>query len=211
VDNAVALVQAYLRVNGYFTVSEYPVLEARPHDHRTVTDLDILAFRFPRAGRVLTNPSRTRVGGLATALDPTLGADPAHGDMIVGEVKESRAVLNEATRKPEVLSTALVRFGCCPPEGAPTLVKTLIRRGRVMLPIGHEVRMVAFGAKKGSGAYHAVTLVHVVRFLQDYLNEHWATVRHAESKDPAFGLLILLEKALRAADPRSPRRRSGKP
>ena len=27
-DNAVALVQAYLRVNGYFTVAEYPVLEA---------------------------------------------------------------------------------------------------------------------------------------------------------------------------------------
>ena len=26
-DNAVALVQAYLRVNGYFTVVEYPVLE----------------------------------------------------------------------------------------------------------------------------------------------------------------------------------------
>lgn len=27
-DNAVALVQAYLRVNGYFTVTEYPVVEA---------------------------------------------------------------------------------------------------------------------------------------------------------------------------------------
>lgn len=26
-DNAVALVQAYLHVNGYFTVAEYPVLE----------------------------------------------------------------------------------------------------------------------------------------------------------------------------------------
>lgn len=27
-DTAVALVQAYLHVNGYFTVTEYPVLEA---------------------------------------------------------------------------------------------------------------------------------------------------------------------------------------
>ena len=27
-DNTVALVQAYLRVNGYFTVAEYPVIEA---------------------------------------------------------------------------------------------------------------------------------------------------------------------------------------
>ena len=28
-DTAVALVQAYLNVNGYFAVVEYPVLEAR--------------------------------------------------------------------------------------------------------------------------------------------------------------------------------------
>jgi hypothetical protein len=27
-DNAVALVRAYLHVNGYFTVTEYPVVEA---------------------------------------------------------------------------------------------------------------------------------------------------------------------------------------
>ena len=48
-DTAVALVQAYLHVNGYFTVAEYPVLEAQCADHqiRTVTDLDILAYRFP--------------------------------------------------------------------------------------------------------------------------------------------------------------------
>jgi len=30
-DTAVALVQAYLNVNGYFTVVEYPVLEAFRH------------------------------------------------------------------------------------------------------------------------------------------------------------------------------------
>jgi hypothetical protein len=28
-DNSVALVQAYLRVNGYFTVTEYPVIASR--------------------------------------------------------------------------------------------------------------------------------------------------------------------------------------
>jgi len=41
------MVQAYLNVNGYFTVVEYPVMEAyleRPA--RTATDLDLLAFRF---------------------------------------------------------------------------------------------------------------------------------------------------------------------
>lgn len=46
-DTAVALVQAYLNVNGYFTVTEYPVMEAYAEwPARTATDLDLLAFRF---------------------------------------------------------------------------------------------------------------------------------------------------------------------
>jgi hypothetical protein len=49
-DTAVALVQAHLQVNGYFAVTECPVVEAlRHHGYRTATDLDILAFRFPGA------------------------------------------------------------------------------------------------------------------------------------------------------------------
>ena len=49
-DTAVALVQAYLHLNGYFTLTEYPVIEAmRSGDYRTRTDLDVLAVRFPAA------------------------------------------------------------------------------------------------------------------------------------------------------------------
>lgn len=51
-DNAVALVQAYLRVNGNFTVSEFPVIELRrAQGYTAATDLDILGFRFPGAGK----------------------------------------------------------------------------------------------------------------------------------------------------------------
>lgn len=86
-DNAVALVQAYLRVNGYFTVSGFPVLEAgAPAGTRTRTDLDILAFRFP-------------------------GATAETG----GEVEEVRA-RERRRRDPFVVRAALVRFGCCSPE-----------------------------------------------------------------------------------------------
>lgn len=68
-DTAVALVQAYLRVNGYFTVAEYPVVEATGGGrHRSLTDIDILAFRFPGAGRPLggnqrrmVDPERSRI------------------------------------------------------------------------------------------------------------------------------------------------------
>ena len=66
-DTAVGLVQAYLRVNGYFTVAEYPVLDATgPAGPRTITDLDILAVRLHRA------PGAS--GAADAPLDPALGA-----------------------------------------------------------------------------------------------------------------------------------------
>lgn len=50
-DHADTLVEAYLQINGYFTVAEYPVIESLGKRHYGVaTDLDILAFRFPGAG-----------------------------------------------------------------------------------------------------------------------------------------------------------------
>ena len=43
-DTAVSLVQSYLFANGFFTVTEYPILETlTPGDSRTVTDIDVLA------------------------------------------------------------------------------------------------------------------------------------------------------------------------
>jgi len=49
-DNAVALVQAYLRVNGYFTVTEYPVSGGRAG--AAVSRLsDIVSTRLCRIAR----------------------------------------------------------------------------------------------------------------------------------------------------------------
>jgi hypothetical protein len=77
-DTAVALVQAYLHVNGYFTVTEYPVLEAsRPDATRSVTDLDILAFRFAHAEHdVKHGRARRPLGDHPWIPDPALGALP---------------------------------------------------------------------------------------------------------------------------------------
>ena len=62
-DHAVALVEAYLQINGYFTVAEYPVIASFGKQHYGVaTDLDILAFRFPGAGRLV--PGR---GGMSSS------------------------------------------------------------------------------------------------------------------------------------------------
>lgn len=200
-DNAVALVQAYLRVNGYFTVAEYPVLEStRGSGYRTSTDLDILAFRFPSAGRLIARSGSSAAGDqLEATTDPALKAPAGRADMVVGEVKEGRARLNEAATHPSVLRSALVRFGCCSAAEAPTVVSELLRDGRAVLPVGHQIRLIAFGSTAGpQGKWTVVTLSQVVTYLQDYVREYWDVLRHVEEKDPAFGMLVLLEKVLRS-------------
>lgn len=202
-DTAVSLVQADLRVNGYFTVSEYPVLEARREgDFRTVTDVDILAFRFPGAG---SHPAgwphgRAQAGGLVLP-DPALGIVPGLADMLIGEVKEGQAVLNASATDPEVLRAALVRFGSCPPgDEVGEVVGLLMGDGRAQMPGGHQVRRMAFGSTAPADAarpYAVVGLGHVVEFPRRDLDEHWELVRNSETKDAALGFLLLGAKARR--------------
>ena len=162
-DTAVGLVQAYLRVNGYFTVAEYPVLDATgPAGPRTITDLDILAVRLHRA------PGAS--GAADAPLDPALGAGGG-ADMIVGEVKEGRPHPNPAMCDPAVLEAAFTRFGCCAPEDAARLVAELLETGRTVAPEGHTIRTVVFGnptSPPGSGApWHTVPFARVLRYRDD--------------------------------------------
>lgn len=192
-DTAVALVQAYLHVNGYFTVTEYPLLETRAGAIRTVTDLDLLALRFPGAGR-----SKPRGIGGATCEepDPALCCPRAEPDMLVAEIKEGRAEFNTAGHDPAVLAAALIRFGCCDGHEAAELVRELLVRGTALSSCGHRVRLVSFGSRRGrSGPWMAMTLDHVLGYLRQYLAEHWDTLRHASFRDPAMGMLATIQKA----------------
>ena len=198
-DTAVALVQAYLHVNGYFTVVEYPVLEAYRGEHaRTVTDLDVLAFRFPGAGHDLVRRhARTRKSESGFAPDPVLGCPPDRSDMIIGEVKEGAARFNPAMRDPAVLQVALVRFGCCPPDHVQQVTRELLAHGRASVPGGHSIRIIAFGDVQKNdppAAWKTVAMRHVVQFLQTYLKAHWPVLRHAQIRDPAVGVLAGIEK-----------------
>jgi hypothetical protein len=197
-DTAVALVQAYLHVNGYFTVAEYSVFEAYRGDQaRAVTDLDILAVRFASAGQDVRHRGRRRLIAQPFVTDPALGGGHDLTDMIVGEVKEGPARFNAAMRDPVVLEAALRRFGCCAPDDARTLIRQLLDQGQVIDSHGHRIRMVAFGDVRQTGqpaAWTVVPMRHVVRFLQAYLRQHWDVLRHAPIKDTALGVLTLIEK-----------------
>lgn len=199
-DVGIALVEAYLRVNGYLTVSEFPVIAAGTHgSHRTVTDIDILAFRFAHACRIV--PSEGKAARRDRYIDgahEALGLEPDTPDMLIGEVKSGCAELNRGAADPAVLRAALMRFGCCDPTEAESVTSELARVGSAKTRLGHRVRRVVFGSSAPEGGIHGcrvILLQDVVDFLQAYIRRHWAVIRHADSKDPAFALLMLLEKA----------------
>ena len=142
-DPALALAQAYLQINGYFTVTDYPVVEAVPEGYRSATDLDILAVRLPGAGHLVVG--RDEPGQVFEA-DPVLGAPNDGIHLVIAEVKQGLAELNRGAREPRILATAISRFGACPPGEAERLAGELVECGTAR----HEdatIQMVAFGTR----------------------------------------------------------------
>jgi hypothetical protein len=201
-DHAVALVQAYLQLNGYFTSAEYPIIaSAGRNGFRTITDIDVLAFRFPSGLPTVSTHSNGNVphGLDVSELDPGLGVKRDAIDMIIGEVKEGRVSVNSGAREPEVLRAVIGRLGNSPEEEE-SIIRDLLHSGVASLPSGFTVRLIAFGAFPPGAAVppcRIISLGHVLNFLQAYVRKHWRMLRHLQFKDPAFGFLMTLEKARR--------------
>ncbi len=199
-DTAVALVQAYLNVNGYLTVTEYPVVElTRHHGARSATDIDVLAIRLPQAGGIVPARSKDHVNGFVA--DPVLGVEEGTIDFIIAEVKEGTAELNPGVRDPDVLRAVLLRFGCGPAAEVSERVQELIRRGVSRTSTNMLVRLLAFGSQAAVQPVVPsleISHAHILRFLQDHLRAHWHHFNTMHTHDPAFGQLLLMEKAFRA-------------
>jgi hypothetical protein len=201
-DHAVALVQAYLQLNGYFTSAEYPIIAAAGRNgFRTLTDIDVLAFRFP-SGLPSPQPGPTRHtprGLEMNDVDPGLGVPPDSIDMLVGEVKEGRVGINSGARDPQVLKAVISRLGDSTLD-SDSVVADLLAHGSATLPSGFVIRLVAFGSFPPGAEVppcRIISLGHVLDFLQRYVRKHWNVLRHLQFKDPAFGFLMTLEKAKR--------------
>ncbi|MGZ5434265.1 MAG: hypothetical protein ACXW5U_03640 [Thermoanaerobaculia bacterium] len=182
-DNAVALVRAYLQLNGYFTITEYPVLRREEGSIRTLTEVDVAAFHLP-------------YGEPDYAPDPALHVPRDRPDLIIGEVKEGRAVINESANDPDIVAKVLRRFGCCTEGEARHVARSLLSKGTAETRAGHHVRLVAFGTASEMGMpWQTVLLSDVVAYVDRYISENWEVVRAAGSKDPIFGVMVLLAKA----------------
>lgn len=201
-ETAVSLVEAYLRTNGYFTVTDYPILKPLPQGgYREATDLDILAFRFGAASSHPHAGPRQSVHSPLAMPDPALGSSQDAADMIIGEVKEGNAEINPRAWDRGVMRAALTRFGCCGPHDADRVVGDLLEGGRARTSLDHTIRIVAFGSWEGESRdrhpYTVVRLQHVVEFLRTYLRQHWDAFGSAHLQEPALDFLQLLEKAER--------------
>lgn len=198
-DNTVALVQAYLHVNGYFTVAEYPIVSVnRRGEPRGVTDIDLIAWRFPRvSGRAGLPGGRKAVGEAGSGVDPELHCPKDMPDMLIAEVKRGRARFNRAMRDPLVIAMALARFGCCDPAESEETARLLLRTGSADTHCGHVVRLVAFGTGSSADMHpigHMVSLEQVVRYLREWLADSWPELYGVKFSNPAMELLALLQR-----------------
>ncbi len=199
---AVALIRTYLELNGYFTVVEQSVVRADAQGRfREVTDLDVLALRFPRAETVVPRGRPGLADDIRFALDDTLDVSRDCMDLIIGEVKEGKPDVNRALRSEDVLYTAVARFGCCPEPDIDRVVDDLATQGMARLRAGEEgipcrIRLVAFGGGRSGPRrdYTVVSMRDAAHFVQRHIERNHRILNPATVRDPVLGLLHLFRK-----------------
>jgi hypothetical protein len=198
VDIAVNLVESYLRFNGYLTLSEFEVQARNDRGvFESVTDVDIMAIRFP-GDVVVGGPG----GGVAARMlvieDPALLLEPGQIDVIIGEVKQGSAEFNPGIKRHVVLHSVLQRVQWLFARELAAVVEDLSRHGICMVP-GHDgavirVRLVAFGRSAETGL-HSIGHGHIVRTMLGFISGLDDAFRPVQLRDPAPAMLALLVKS----------------
>lgn len=200
-DTAVSIVRAYLQANGYFTMTEVPVIETTGDVVRSATDLDVLAVRFPGEHRTVANHGHdwARDEVIPGTLDPAIGDHPDFTDFIIGEVKEGRAELNAAATEPHVLRVALCRFGAFPHDKLDRMVADLRHAGETREGKS-RVRLFAFGSYVDDrhaphGRYTVITHRQILDYFARLFKGMEHLVPHMQTKDPFVGVLMVMLKS----------------
>ncbi len=199
---AVSLVRTYLRLNSYFTATELPVIKQGDDGlYFEVTDIDVLALRFPRAGHIVAQGRPGPLDDLYFPPDPSMDIPTDAMDLIIGEVKAGKPRLNPHLRSEDTLYRALVRFGICSQDRLDRAVEDLRDRGETWIRDGDvavpsRIRLVAFGDGETheGDRFTVVPLKTVAAFVTEHLRKHHDVLHPVRLTDPTLGLLHLLEK-----------------
>ena len=197
-DIAVNLVESYLRLNGYMTLSEFEV-QARRGDggFDTITDIDIMAIRFP--GPVYAgDPHGADDTHLLLLDDPALLLEEGQIDVIIGEVKQGTAEFNPGIRRHKVLHSILRRVEWLFEAGIEGVVDDLGSRQICEAPARGggtiRVRLVAFGRAPETDM-NTITHSHIVETLMGFFDGVDDAFRPVQFRDPAPAMLSLLRKS----------------
>ena len=197
-DIAVNLIENYLRVNGYLTLSEFEVQRRVSGGHyKTVTDVDIMAVRFP--GDVfMGDPHSAREAELLLIDDPVLELAATTIDVVIGEVKQGQAELNDNIKNHGVLHTMLHRIEWLYGVPLDHVIQGLQRKGIHTGPScatgDIRTRLVAFG-RSDTVDLSTISLTHVVNTMIGFMSSHEAALKPIQFKEPAPAMLRLLMKA----------------
>ncbi|MGI9649237.1 MAG: hypothetical protein ACR2OI_12015 [Acidimicrobiia bacterium] len=196
-DIGVDLVEAYLRLNGYFTITEFEVLrETSPDIYQTVTDVDVIAVRFPGPIYIADSHGKGESPALLVE-DPVLDLEEDTVDVIIGEVKQGEAVFNPGLTDHHTLHTVLQRVAWLYEQGVHAVARDLEKHlvCYQSTPTDRKVRtrLVAFGRSPVNNL-HTISLTHVFDKMIGQFEEYGDALRAAQFKSPAAGLIRLLVK-----------------
>jgi hypothetical protein len=197
VDIGVDLVESYLRLNGYLTLTEFEVQRRNESGaFETITEFDIVALRFP--GDVYAgDPHGGEDARLLLIEDPVLGLEPDLIDIVIGEVKQGEAELNPGMRVHGALHSVLRRFEWLYDEPLVAVVAALQEHDSHCSP-GRgggtvRTRLVAFGRSQKSDL-GTIALSHIVETMLGFFTGLDEAFRPVQFRDPAPALLGLLHK-----------------
>lgn len=196
-DIAVNLVESYLRLTGYLTLSEFEVQARREGGgFDTITDIDIMAIRFP--GPVYAgDPHGGEDSQLLLMDDPALLLEADQIDVIIGEVKQGAAEFNAGIRRHEVLHSMLRRVEWLFDAGLGRVIDDLGDHQVCVAPARGggtiRVRLVAFG-QGAETSLHSITHAHIVETLMGFFSGTDEAFKPVQFSNPAPAMLSLLRK-----------------
>ena len=196
-DVAVELVDGYLRMTGYFTMTEFDIQrKTRSGEYVAVTDVDMVAVRFP--GRTLA--ADVHDGDDAAQLlldDDALQLEEGMIDVIIGEVKQGEALINSGLKSHEALHSVLSRLEWLYEQGVGPVITDLQQHGVSYVEARGggvlRTRLVAFGQADKSGL-HTLSLYHIICKMSEFMKLYEDVLKPAIFSELVPGFMRLMAK-----------------